>query len=133
MDSLLELSEVDNELLLEKTPCFIWSMDLPAMEVDKTLNTSDLLPTVLNLLGVESGYNYIGRDAFDEGYDGFAPFSNGSWICGDVAYDADTETVLYLKEGVEPVSEDFLSKMTQRVEEFTRINNLILETNYYHE
>ena len=107
-------------------------MDLPAMEVDKTLNTSDLLPTVLNLLGVESGYHYIGRDAFDESYDGFAPFSNGSWICGDVAYDADTETVLYLKEGMQPVSEDFLSQMTQRVEEFTRINNLILETNYYH-
>ena len=123
----------DMDSLLEKTPCFIWSMDLPAMDVDKTLNTSDLLPTVLNLLGVESGYHYIGRDAFDESYDGFAPFSNGSWICGDVAYDADTETVLYLKEGVEPVSEDFLSKMTQRVEEFTRINNLILETNFYHE
>ena len=44
----------EDTLLLEKTPCFIWSANGPDMEVDKTLNTADFLPTVLNLLGVES-------------------------------------------------------------------------------
>lgn len=131
MESLLALSGVEEELLLERTPCFIWSADLEAMEVDKTLNTSDLLPTVLNLLGVESEYSYIGHDAFDEGYDGFVPFSNGSWIYGNVAYDASTEEVIYLTEDAVPVTEEFMAQMSQRVSEFTRINNLILETDYY--
>lgn len=131
-ESLLELSGVESTLMLERTPCFIWSADMEAMEVDKTLNTSDLLPTVLNLLGVHSPYSYIGSDAFDESYDGFVPFSNGSWICGDVAYDADEEEVLYLSGDAEPVTEEFMEQMSQRVSEFTRINNLILETNYYH-
>ena len=131
MDTLLSLSGVQEELLLEKTPCFIWSADLEAMEVTKTLNTSDLLPTVLNLLGVESPYSYIGHDAFDENYDGFVPFSNGSWICGDVAYDASLEEIFYLSPDARPVTEEFLEEMAHRVAEFTRINNLILETNYY--
>ena len=74
---MLDRSGVDDLLLLEKTPCFLWSPDLPAMNVDKLLNTSDLLPMVLNLLGVKSPYEYIGEDAFDEAYEGYVPFSNG--------------------------------------------------------
>jgi phosphoglycerol transferase MdoB-like AlkP superfamily enzyme len=131
MESLLALSGVKEELLLEKTPCFIWSADLEAMEVEKVLNTSDLLPTVLNLLGVDSPYTYIGHDAFDENYDGFVPFSNGSWISDDVAYDAGSETLISLGKDAEPVTEEFLARMAYRVSEFIRINNLILETDYY--
>ena len=47
------------------------------MQVTKTLNTSDLLPTVLNLMGIESPYSYIGQDAFDDRYQGYALFTNG--------------------------------------------------------
>ena len=131
MEELLAHSGVEDELLLEKTPCFIWSADLEAMEVEKVLNTSDLLPTVLNLMGVDSPYTYIGHDAFDENYDGFVPFSNGSWISNDVAYDAASETLISLAKDAEPVTEEFLARMAYRVSEFIRINNLILETDYY--
>ena len=130
MEALLELSGVEEELLLEKTPCFIWSAGLDAMEVDKTLNTSDLLPTVLNLLGVESRYRYIGHDAFDADYDGFVPFSDGSWISGDVAYDAGKGEYIPLRKGVS-VSDEYAAKVSEAVAEFIRINNLILETDYY--
>lgn len=130
MESLLELSGVEEELLLEKTPCFIWSADLEPMEVNKTLNTSDLLPTVLNLLGVQSKYRYIGHDAFDTEYAGFVPFSDGSWISGDVAYDASTGEYIYLKKGAS-VTEEFAHECSAQVADFIRINNLILETDYY--
>ena len=131
--SLMELSGVKEKLLLEKTPCFIWSKDLAPMEVSKTLNTSDLLPTVLNLLGIESGYDYIGRDAFDESYEGYALFSDGSWITGDAAYDAGKKQLCYLREGAPAVTPQLRQKMAELVEEYTRINNLILETDYYEE
>ena len=130
-ESLLELSGVEQTLLLEKTPCFIWSADLEPMEVSKTLNTSDLLPTVLNLLGVDSEYEYIGHDAFDEDYEGYAIFSDGSWISGDVAYDASTEELIIVSGKKKTVSEEFQAEMAALAEEFTNINNLILETNYY--
>ena len=76
--------------------------------------------------------DYIGQDAFDESYDGFVPFADGSWISGDVAYDADTGEVLYLEEDIQ-VEEAFLEEMSEEVSEFVYINNLILETDYYEE
>lgn len=129
--SLYALSGVDDALLLEKTPCFIWSADLQPMKVDKTLNTSDLLPTMLNLLGVDSPYDYIGRDAFDPTYEGYALFSDGSWISGDIAYDAGTKRVLSITGGEAEASSETLDAMAQKVQQFVRINNLILDTDYY--
>jgi len=131
MDSLLELSGVETELLLEKTPCFIWSPGLKPQKVEKYLNTADLLPTMLNLFGVRSEYEYIGCDAFDPDYRGYVPFSDGSWICDGIVYDTNEDRVYYLTQQAQPVSEEFLSSMGQRVLEFTTINNLILETDYY--
>ena len=131
--ALLELSGVDNKLLLERTPCFIWSADLEPMTVDKVLNTSDLLPTVLNLLGVDSPYDYIGSDAFDDRYDGFAPFSNGSWIYGNAAYDASTKKLFSIDGSELTIPPEVQKEMSQRVQSFTRINNLILELDYYGE
>lgn len=129
--SLYALSGVDDALLLEKTPCFIWSADLQPMKVDKTLNTADLLPTMLNLLGVDSPYDYIGRDAFDPTYEGYALFSDGSWISGDIAYDAGTKRVLSITGGEAEASSETLDAMAQKVQQFVRINNLILDTDYY--
>ena len=131
MDSLLKLSGVEETILLEKTPCFIWSPDLERMEMDKVLNTADLLPTVLNLLGVESPYDYIGQDAFDETYEGFVPFSNGSWICGDTAYDSGTKEYISISGNRQTVTADFQKEMAEAVQEFIRINNLILDADYY--
>ena len=132
-EALLQLSGVSDKLLLEKTPCFIWTRDLAPLEVTKTLNTSDFLPTVLNLLAIESEYAYIGSDAFDEDYEGYALFSDGSWITGDTAYDAGRDQYLYLKEDAAPVTPQLRQKMDALVEEYTQVNNLILETDYYEE
>ena len=133
--ALMELSGVSDKLLLEKTPCFIWSADLAPMTVDKPLCTIDLLPTLLNLLGVESPYSYLGRDAFDPDYPGFVPFSDGSWITPQGAYTATGKKLLSLDETTPPASLDKSQQtaLTQKVQEFIRINNLILETDYFRE
>ena len=122
-------SGVADALLLEKTPCFIWSANGPTMEVEKTLNTSDIVPTVLNLLGVESPYHYIGQDAFDDGYVGYALFPNGSWISNGVAYST-LSGLMMLEDGKE-VTDQHLADMHYLVEEYVRINNLILQSDYY--
>ncbi len=131
MYSLLKLSGVAEEILLEKTPCFIWSPGLTPQKVDKVLNTSDLMPTMLNLLGIESPYDYIGSDAFDDRYDGFVPFSGGSWIHGDIAKDG--KAIISISGEPHTVTAQFQQEMAQRVQTFVRINNLILETDYYRE
>lgn len=132
LDMLLERSSVTEELLLEKTPLFIWSADCPDLEVTKTLNTADVLPTVLNLLGLESPYRYIGQDAFASDYPGYALFPDGSWICNGSAFDASQNQMLTLDPNAPAVSDEFFARMNEICEEFIRANNQILETNYYH-
>ena len=131
MPSLMSLSGVEEELLLEKTPCFIWGAGLEPQKVEKVLNTSDLLPTVLNLLGVEAGFEYIGNDAFDESYPGFVPFSDGSWIFGDAAFDAGSKKYLSVSGSRQIIPAETQQQLDLAVQEFIRINNLILETDYY--
>ena len=131
VDRMMELSGVEDTLLLEKTPCFIWSADGPDLDVEKTLNTSDLLPTVLNMMGIDSPYSYIGQDAFDANYIGYALFPNGSWICDGVAYAAPSRELFYLEQR-DPAQESWLEEMEQLLNAYVRINNLILETDYYH-
>lgn len=132
-EKLLELSGVDQELLLEKTPCFIWSPGGPDLEVSKTLNTSDLLPTVLNLLGCGEPDRYLGRDAFDTSYAGWVPFPDGSWIAQGMVCFRESDgslTILDCAEGVAPDME-LATAITEEALEFIRISNLILTTDYY--
>ena len=129
LDVLYEQSGVDDDLLLEKTPFFIWSADGPTMEVTKTCNTSDILPTVLNLLGVDSPYDYIGQDAFDPQYVGYALFPNGSWVSNGVAYSS-LSGLMVLEEGRE-VTDQYLAEMNSLLEAYVRTNNLILKSDYY--
>ena len=126
-----ERSGVDNALLVEKTPCFIWAADCPDKEVTKTLNTADLLPTVLNLMGVESEFNYLGQDAFDENYVGYALFPNGSWISQGIAYNVSGNKLMVLSGDAPEPTAEFQAKMSDTVMDFVRINNLILNTDYY--
>lgn len=132
MEELYSLSGVEDTLLLEKTPCFVWSADCQPMTVDKTLNTSDFLPTMLNLLGIDSSYQYLGQDAFDDDYAGFAFFPDGSWISGGVVYKTvgSVGYVLYNETG-EELSQEYLQEMNENVMAYIRISNLLLTSDYY--
>lgn len=133
VELLLELSGVEDELMLEKTPCFIWSAAGPSLEVDKTLNTADLLPTVLNLLGIDSPYAYLGQDAFDPNYEGYALFTNGSWVTDGVICKASSGgnyEILANENGVE-LTQEYMQKMSQKVLDFVRVSNLLLISDYY--
>ena len=130
-EELFAHSGVTEELLLEKTPCFIWSANCPDMEVDKVLNTSDLLPTMLNLLGIQSPYHYLGQDAFDPNYEGYAYFPDGSWIQGDFICEIDDGGDPRFLKSKGFISDEALQKRTDEVLQYIRISNLLLTSNYY--
>ena len=133
MDELYALSGVEHDLLLEKTPCFVWSTDCPDITVEKTLNTSDFLPTMLNLLGYDSPYHYLGQDAFDPNYDGYALFPNGSWIRDGVACVAGAGSSVQIIQNTEDreVTQQELDEMAALSRAYIRISNLLLTANYY--
>ena len=130
---LYTLSGTNNDLLLEKTPCFIWSFNGPDMEVDKTLSTADFLPTMLNLLGIDSPYPYLGQDAFDSNYEGYALFPNGSWISDGVVcqVDAGGKPTIMQNTKNKTITEEYLQKMSERSATFIRVSNLLLTSDYY--
>lgn len=132
-DELLAHSNVSDPLLLERTPCFIWSADAPAQRVEKTLNTADLLPTVLNLLGIDSPHRYLGQDAFDPNYEGYALFPNGSWISDGVACKVSTsgDSQILRNTKNKQLSQQYLEQMSQQVNKFINISNLLLISDYY--
>lgn len=135
-EQLLAFAGGDDLMFLDNTPCFIWSTDLTPMTVTKTLNTADLLPTLLNLLGITPDYLYPGRDAFDPDYEGYAFFSNGSCVREGVmckknitANQPELE-VIHNKYG-KAVSAEWLSETMKASQEFIEMNNLILMSDYY--
>lgn len=128
MDELYAHSGVDNPLLLEKTPCFIWSAGGPTVQVNKTLQTADFLPTVLNLLGVDSPYNYLGQDAFDPQYKGYAIFPDGSWITDGVAWQ---NGQILMNTEKRQVTQTEIKEMAAISSEFHHISNLLLISDYY--
>lgn len=66
---------------LQNTPFIIWSKDIESMEVDSILDTADILPTMLNLLGIDYNPNmYMGTDVFSKNHDHFVWFHDGTYI-----------------------------------------------------
>ena len=132
VEKMMELSGVVEEFHLEKTPCFIWSADGPAMEVTKTLNTSDLLPTVLNLMGIDSPYHYLGQDAFDNRYVGYALFPDGSWIVDGTLWRPEYgDNMQLLTEDAQPLTTEQMEEMNAYLVQYGQISNLLLTTDYY--
>lgn len=66
---------------LQNTPFIIWSEDIKGENIDTILDTADILPTLLNMLGIEYDPNkYMGTDVFSDTHDDFVWFSDGSYI-----------------------------------------------------
>ena len=133
LDELLAHSGVSHEILLEKTPCFIWSADKPNLDVDKTLNTADLLPTVLNIMGIDSPYDYLGQDAFDPDYPGYVFFPDGSWAWNGIfckIHDSGEPEILLNENNIE-ITEDLISRMDAAAQEFILVSNQLLTADYY--
>lgn len=76
--------KTDNNLI-NNTPFFIWNNNMEQVIVDKVNSQIDILPTTLNLLGIDYvKEHYIGNDIFDFQYQGYAFFSDYSWFNGEV-------------------------------------------------
>lgn len=122
-----ELSHVSTDLLLERTPCFIWSADMQPMTVTKTCNTTDLVPTLLNLFGMDSA-GYLGHDIFDDAYTGYAIFSDGSWITENAVYQDGSVVYTFPNH---TVSQEEITSMNTLTSRYLTTNNQILSSDYY--
>ncbi len=122
---LKELSDAENIYELSKTPLFIWSEGLKAQEIDKIVNTTDLYPTICNLFGLNNQNYFIGNDIFDQAYQGYAYWQDGSFIIPEGAF--------YSSEGsyIGEIEDKKKEEMEKLVSEKLKVNQLVLDTDYF--
>lgn len=99
--------------------------------VDKVGSQIDVLPTLLNLFGIEyDSRTIIGKDILSN-YEGLAIFSDHSWVTDYGTYQARTRTFTK-KEGVSLEDESaYIARINNRVTNAFSISKLIINSNYY--
>ncbi|KIR02127.1 Sulfatase [Lachnospiraceae bacterium TWA4] len=108
--SVLDKYKNTTDQRINHTPFFIWSSDLKAQEVDKPSMQVDILPTTLNLFGVEYTKSYyIGEDVLDSSYRNFVFYTDHAW------YDGTT----------------YSTSSSEKVENLIKKNDLTLRYNYF--
>lgn len=120
-----DYKETDNNLI-NNTPFFIWSSNTSSQTINKVTSQLNILPTVLNLFGVNYNPNfYIGEDALDSGYSGYVFFSDYSWYNGNVYVDGGSVT----NNGY--ISDMNLEDRNYYINYLIRKNDLTLKYNYF--
>ena len=85
---IMEQKNVWDKNLITRTPCFIYKKNTPAMKISKVTSSYDLLPTLVNLLGLDNdGRHYVGNDVFSDN-GGYAIFADYSWYDGETYWNA---------------------------------------------
>ena len=120
-----QLSEANGSPILERTPAFIWYAGCEHMEVDKVCQTIDWVPTIANLFGVDVATRVLGNDIFDDAYEGYAVFPDGTWLTSDA----------YIVNGIvrwnDGMTDEEIAQMNSYVQGFYAANEAILSSDYY--
>ena len=124
--TILDKYKETSNNLINKTPFFIWSNNLKKTNINKVTSQLNILPTVLNLWGIDyNPNNYIGEDALNSNYEGIVFFSDYSWYDGNV----------YVENGEvtngKNISYEKLEEKNYYVSSITKKNDLTLKFNYF--
>lgn len=125
--SILEKYKTTSNNLINQTPFFIWSSDIETKKTISKVNMQmDILPTVLNLFGIDyNSNNYIGNDLLNSDFKGYAFFSDYSWYDGKVYVENQQIT------NGKKMSQKKLDSMNQLISDVIRQNDLTLKYNYF--
>ena len=132
-----EMNEVstytkDGIIEVNRSNFIIWNSEIEEpIIVDKVGSQIDVLPTLLNLFGIEYDSRLIvGKDILSY-YEGLAIFSNRSWVSDYGTYNANTRQFT-LKEGkqLENINE-YVKRINNRVANSFNISKMIIDNDYY--
>lgn len=132
LDEVNELSSYKRDDKFEKynMPFIVWSNSMKEpVKVDKIGSSLDILPTVLNLFGVDYDSRLlIGKDILSDS-EPLVIFSDRSFISKEGKYDA-TEDKFIPNEGVE-VDKKYVESISKIIYQKYKMSRLILDKDYY--
>ncbi len=124
--TLLDDYKTTDNNLINNTTWMIWSNDMKKSNVNKVTSQLNILPTVLNLFGLEYHSNYyLMGDALDDDYDGLVFFNDYSWYDGNVYVDNGVVT----NDG--DIGEEELMRKNELVNKLIKTNDAVLTTDYF--
>ena len=114
--------------LNRKVPFIIWTKDKDLQkkinkEVTTVTGMYDVLPTLGNMLGIDTPYA-LGHDVFSTD-DHFVVFPNGNWITDRMYYDSQNDEAIMLDENA-VIGKDYIEKYSQRAEKEVSVSNDII-------
>lgn len=127
LDEINELStyERDNTFEKAKTPLIIYNSEVSNQTIDKYCSNLDLLPTILNLYGIEYDSRLLlGKDIFSDS-ESTIIFHNRSFITEKGKYN------FLLPTYNDQLTEDYVNQIKDEIYYKFKISRLILETDYY--
>lgn len=123
-EKLLQYSIEAGSDNMYRVPAFIYSPGITPTNITKPSHTADLLPTIINLFGLENNHCYIGNDILWDKNTGFAYFGNLSWIDSTISH---TPT----GQEVPPEILEQVQKGNARVRESLKLNDVVITGNYF--
>lgn len=120
----------DAKFDIHKNNLIIWSNTMKKnIKIDKIAESLDILPTILNLFGINYDSRLlIGKDILSD-TDGLVILNDRSWITKYGKYNASTQKFTSLTE--EEIPENYVNKINEIVANKFVISKNILDTNYY--
>lgn len=132
LDEINEISTYERDDIFEKyhMPLLIWSGSMKEpIKVEKVGSSLDVLPTVLNLFGIDYDSRLlIGRDILSDA-DSLVIFSDRSFITDKGRYNAITGEFI-ANEGIK-IEEGYVEKINKIIYKKYQMSRLILENDYY--
>lgn len=124
--TILDKYKKTSNNLINKTPFFIWDNGKTKKKVTSVTSQLNVLPTLLNLFGLEYHPNYyIGADALNNNYKGIVFFSDYSWYDGNVYVDGGQVT------NNKDIDTIVLEDKNYYINYIIRKNDLTLKYNYF--
>ena len=119
----------DNYFDLYKNSLIIWNNgNYQDVVVNDYISSLDILPTVLNLFGVDFDSRLLmGRDIFSS-CEKIVIFSDRSWITNKAKYNYLTKEVIKLDSSID---KEYINNINKIVNDKISISKLIINSNYY--
>ena len=129
IDQINEIStyQRDEQFEIHHSNLIIWNNDSESVVVDKIGSQIDILPTLLNLFGIEYDSRLlIGHDLLSD-TEGLAIFSDMSWISDSGSYNANTKTFV----PKQAVSNNYVTEKNRWINSSVTVSKRIISSDIY--
>lgn len=131
-DELNEVSGInrDDAFELYHSDLIIWSSSMDkTVTVNKVGSNTDVLPTMLNLFGIDYDSRLIMGEDLLSNSEGLVVLANRSFITDKIKYNSITgETIV---KGGGEVEDSYIARLNNKVDNQFVISNLVLQNDYY--